>query len=352
MAPMRVAVVSDQIGPLTPRAAGNALAAAWASLGAQCAVIPSGAAGSTWIAALSETDSAQVELLPTGVDDPVALGTSAGRTVGVALEAEPVAPGIPTASSLPLGRAIRDALAAWPAPAQLAVDLTWARTTHDGGAGILAALGASADVDLAAGLPGLDGLSRLDLAGARELLGDTELVGVVGDGEADARLLGLRGISAGRGHAAQLDLAQSLAADRSLERLAALVCPDRATDAGAGACGGAALAVLALGGRIETGPAHLGGRLGLDRTIAAADLVVAGCTAFDYLTRGGDVVTDLARRCGAAGVPLVVVADEVVIGSREMRTFGVEAAHALDFGDPTPDAVTSSAARIAASWRW
>lgn len=352
MGGMRVAVVSDSIGPLSPRAAGSALAAAWAQRGAQCAVIGSGAAGSTWLAGLADTADAQVELLPTAVDAPLALGTRAGGTIGVALEADEAPVGIPAGSSLPLGRAIADALTAWPTPEALAVDLTWARATHDGGTGLLAALGATADVDLTGGLAALAGLTSIDLAPVRERLAGIDLVGVVPADELETHLLGLRGISAGRGHTAQLHLADSLAADRALERLSSLVGADVATAPGAGACGGAGLAILALGGRLASGPGHLGGMLGLGATIAAADLVVAGCNAFDFLTRGGDVVTDLARRCGAVGVPLVVVAGDVVIGNREMRTFGVEAAHGLDLVDATAEEVTASAARIATSWTW
>ena len=126
---------------------------------------------------------------------------------------------------------------------------------HDAGAGLLAGLGArSSGADLTAGVAGLTGLSAVDLGAVRDLLGDVELVGVVPTAERDAQLLGLRGITSRRGRAAGEDPAPLLAADSALQRLTELVAPGHATAPGAGACGGLGWAVLALGGRLVTGP--------------------------------------------------------------------------------------------------
>jgi glycerate 2-kinase len=55
----------------------------------------------------------------------------------------------------------------------------------------------------------------------------------------------------------------------------------------------------------------------------------------------------------------VVVAGEVVIGAREMRTMGVEAAYAMresaaDAPEPvvTPEELTETARRVSRTWRW
>src|SRR5690606_9109278 len=48
--------------------------------------------------------------------------------------------------------------------------------TNDGGAGLLAALGATADVPLDAGPEALEGISRVDLGPARERLAGVELL--------------------------------------------------------------------------------------------------------------------------------------------------------------------------------
>ena len=58
--------------------------------------------------------------------------------------------------------------------------------------------------------------------------------------------------------------------------------------------------------------------------------------------------------------PCVIVAGEVLIGAREMRTMGIEAAYpirvsSLDHptgGDLTADEIAQAAVRVARSWHW
>ena len=176
---------------------------------------------------------------------------------------------------------------------------------HDGGAGFLAGLGDTR----------LDGI---------------DLVGVVPEAERSQPLLGLRGITSLRGRAAGEDPARLLAIDAGLAELAsALGVPDQP---GAGACGGVGLAILALGGRLATGP-----EVTLAGVSAPVDLLVTGCTSYDFATRGGGVVASAARLAAELLCPCVVLAGEVLIGGREMRTMGVEAAYGLDVaaGDVT-----------------
>ena len=89
------------------------------------------------------------------------------------------------------------------------------------------------------------------------------------------------------------------------------------------------------------------------------DLVLTGCSVFDFATRGGGVVAAAARRAGEALSPCVAIAGEVVVGSREMRTMGIEAAYAVrestldrPVGDVTADELSATAARVARSWHW
>ena len=98
---------------------------------------------------------------------------------------------------------------------------------------------------------------------------------------------------------------------------------------GAGACGGLGFAVLALGGRLTTGPAlAFASPAGVAAT-RGVELVVTGCTVFDFASRGGGVVAAAAAKAVELLSPCVVIAGEVVIGSREMRTMGIEAAYAV-----------------------
>jgi glycerate kinase len=262
------------------------------------------------------------------------------------------------ASSLPLGRLVAETL---PEQGALLVDLV-SDDVHDGGAGFLAGLGAEADADLTGGVAGLAGLTRLDLSGPRRRLTGLELVGVVPGTQRATALLGLRGITSVRGRASGEDAEPLLAADAHLQRLADLAgaAPDGGpggglgATAGAGACGGTALAVLALGGRLTSGP-----EIALDAITGPVDLVVTGCSVFDFAHRGGGVVAAAAALAGRLLAPCVVVAGEVLIGAREMRTMGIEAAYAVR--EPaaggtgalvTPDELSETARRVARTWHW
>ena len=113
-------------------------------------------------------------------------------------------------------------------------------------------------------------------------------------------LLGLRGITSLRGRPAGLDTETLLRTDAALEQLARLAAPRLMSSPGAGACGGLGLAVLALGGRLTTGPAVTFGSAVGQAALPGADLVVTGCSAFDFATRGGGVVAaaaEAAARC-------------------------------------------------------
>lgn len=328
---MRILVCSDRIGALSSAEAGAALARAFvgAAPHAQVAVVPMGATGEDLAGALAAL----------GDDSAVVFGEAA---------AAPAGPGVPvTASSASWGRLLAAALA--DRPRRVVLDLTGLHT-HDGGAGILGALGATANVRLDAGVAALDGLTTLDLGPARTLLGETELVAVVPGDQLDDMLLGLRGVTARRTHLAGIaDPATMLATDAALGRLAELAgVPDAP---GLGAAGGAPLAVMALGGWLTTGPALVTQAASLERTARMADVVVTGCDELDAVTRGGPVVTEVVAVAERAQRPCAVVAGEVSVSGREMRTFGIESAHGLGLPPAaTASDVTRAAEGAAISW--
>ncbi len=335
---MRVLFASDRIGALSSRAAGSALAAGWP--GAARAVLPVGEAGSGFVEATADR-------LGVSVESAGAVGglVSTARTDEVAAVAvEGIAPpdGIPyDASSVSLGEAVLSLLGPRP-PRRLLVDLA-GLAVHDGGAGFLAALGATADGPLTAGVAGLGQLSRVGLDLVKERLAGTELVGVVPLDQLNPPLLGLRGITSLRrqvGTSPEL----MLRTDAALEQFSGLVDAGAARQPGAGACGGLGFAVLALGGRLTTGAALALASVSL----SGVDLVVTGCTSFDFAARGGGVVAAVASAAGAALSPCIVVAEEVFVGAREMRTMGIDAAYAVG---PAGD-LAATARRVARSWSW
>ncbi|RLV52100.1 hypothetical protein D9V41_16705, partial [Aeromicrobium phragmitis] len=119
--------------------------------------------------------------------------------------------------------------------------------TNDGGAGLLAALGATADGPLDRGPAGLEQVSAVDVMAARERLSGVELV-VAADVE--TRLLGMFGASKMFG--AQMGFSEEdiLRVDRVLDGFVVAVCgrtPSErrlADSPSAGAAGGLGFALL------------------------------------------------------------------------------------------------------------
>lgn len=341
---MRVVVCTDRIGALASADAGAALGRAFVAArpGTQVAVVPLASGGPDLALALAALGHDAVV-----VRDPDADPHHHGHHDHTHGDEEPT--GVdPSATSLGVGRALASALA--DRPRRVVVDLT-GLLTHDGGAGILHALGAVADAPLDRGAAGLGGLTTIDLAPARALVGATELVAVVDSAELQDMLLGLRGLTSRRGRAAGTDPALMLSTDAALGSLAgALGVPDAP---GLGAAGGAVLALTALGGWATSGPSLCAEVAGLERTASVADVLVTGADHVDFATRGGAVVPEVAVLGERTLRPVVVVARRVDISGRELRTFGVEVAYPLG-GEPDLGAaeLTERAAGVASSWTW
>jgi len=96
------------------------------------------------------------------------------------------------------------------------------------------------------------------------------------------------------------------------ERLERLVVPDLP---GAGAAGGLAGGLAAIGARLLPGFDLVADRVGLDERLAAADLVVTGEGRVDATSVTGKVVGRVLERAQEAGVEALVVAGDVAPGS-------------------------------------
>lgn len=204
--------------------------------------------------------------------------------------------------------------------------------TLDGGAGLLAALGATADVPLDRGPQGLDGITRVDLGPARRALEGIDLV-IASD--VAIPLLGLFGAAKAFGPQNGLDDPAILTVDGILDRFVDVVCGPTPSEraiadlAGAGAAGGLGLALLLLGGRVHSGIDLVAQSVDLAIQCDAHDLVVTGEGAYDFSSRSGKVVFGVAQTAAATARPCIVMAGEVSVGSREMRAMGVESAYSL-----------------------
>ncbi len=348
-------VASDTVGSLSSARAGTAIGSGWS--GADIRVLPIGEAGEGFVTAYADLIGADVEADSERQCLVSVAGTPADMVVQVAGEATSAAPLLLTATSQPLGSVLARILAERQ-PKRLLVDLA-GLSVHDAGAGLLAGLGATGDRPLDSGPESLADLRVVEVEAARTALAGVDLVGVVPTAQIDQHLLGLRGITAPIGRAAGLDQADLLRIDAALERFARLAAPEQATAPGAGACGGLGFAVLALGGRLATGPELAFGSPAGVRAADGIDLALTGCSVFDFARRGGGVVSAAAERAAAALSPCVLIAGEVVVGAREMRTMGIEAAYAVrqtqvdaPTGEVTESELRATAARVARSWRW
>jgi len=100
-------------------------------------------------------------------------------------------------------------------------------------------------------------------------------------------------------------------------------------ESGAGAAGGIGAALLALGGRCESGASIIAGHTGLVDDISAADLVITGEGKFDEQSLHGKVVGALAAAARSSHVPVVVLAGQVVLDNQALRSAGILAAYAV-----------------------
>jgi glycerate kinase len=245
-------------------------------------------------------------------------------------------------------------LAALDTPATTIVVGLGGSGTSDGGAGLLGALGATADVPLDAGAAGLEGVQHVDLAPARARVGDVRIVAA---SDVDNPLTGLFG--AAKVFGPQKGVAEDRIAvvDRWLEQWATAVDRRTSLEKGAGAAGGLGFALLALGATREPGIGLVADAVGLADRARAADLVVTGEGAFDFSSRSGKVPYGVAEVAAQALRPCVALAGQVLVGSREMRALGVESAYSLvdlvgeerAFADPA-GALAELAQRVARTW--
>jgi glycerate kinase len=83
----------------------------------------------------------------------------------------------------------------------------------------------------------------------------------------------------------------------------------------AGAAGGLAGGLAALGARLVPGFDLVARRLDLDRRLAEADLVVTGEGLLDATSATGKVVGGVLERAGQAGIEALVVAGDIAAGS-------------------------------------
>lgn len=244
--------------------------------------------------------------------------------------------------------------------------------TNDGGAGMLAALGAGDPEELARGGGKLKDLGEDALPGltqVRERLHATELVLAT---DVDSPLLGFHGASAvfGPQKGATPEMTQEL--ESALGRLTEVVrkvvpsVPDLLTgkemrldrQPGAGAAGGLGYGLLLLGGHRVSGVHAVLEAVGFETLVAASDLVVTGEGRFDSQSLRGKVVAGVAQAALGQAKPTVVIAGQTLVGRRETMELGISGTYAVAespeeiaaaLADPA-GTLSARTTRVASTW--
>lgn len=204
--------------------------------------------------------------------------------------------------------------------------------TNDGGAGMMAALGAGpVGVDKTALMYGGAALyACTGLTGAPRLRG----VALVAASDVDNPLLGIHGASAVFGPQKGATPNDVQVLDAALTRWAdvlewELSAVGVGTLPGGGAAGGLGAALLALGARRASGIGLVRQLTGLDAALDDADLVVTGEGSFDWQSLRGKVAVGLAEAARERGIPCLVLAGRVEVGRRELAAAGIDGAYSL-----------------------
>lgn len=261
------------------------------------------------------------------------------------------------ATTYGVGELLRLAIAA--GATRIMVGLGGSATT-DGGAGMLAALGATADVPLDVGGLALRSITKFDIAAALEGVADVELIAAT---DVDNPLLGLTGAAKVFGAQKGADDNLVLQLDAALEAFASVVGrradgKDPAVAKGSGAAGGLGYGLMCLGAHRVAGISTIIEATDLEARIRASDLVITGEGLFDWQSMRGKVVTGVATVTMPTARPCVVIAGDVVVGRREFSALGVSSAYSVadvvgsveaSLADPV-GTLAQTAERVARTW--
>ena len=178
----------------------------------------------------------------------------------------------------------------------------------------------------------LGNIAHIDLLGRAPVLADAKLRVLC-----DVRnpLCGRNGAAAVFAPQKGADAAEVARLDAGLAHLAAVTEAELgvrvSTLPGAGAAGGmGAGAVAFLGGQLCSGIQVLLDLVGFDKMLAGADLVITGEGCIDGQSAQGKVISGVARRAQAAGVPVLAFGGRIGEGAWELYRMGVTAMQATD----------------------
>ena len=208
--------------------------------------------------------------------------------------------------------------------------------TNDGGCGCAAALGVRFyDADGQSFVPVGDTLgriARIDTAKAEALLRSVEITVMC---DVTNPLYGPTGAACVFAPQKGADAEKVKSLDAGLRHFGDVIRSQYGLDVsampGAGAAGGMGAGCVALlGGTIQSGIDAVLDVTGFDRQLEGADLVITGEGRIDSQSADGKVVSGVARRTRAKGVPLIAIAGGIADSAGAVYDIGVSAMFSTD----------------------
>ena len=208
--------------------------------------------------------------------------------------------------------------------------------TNDGGCGCAAALGVGfLDADGQSFVPVGDTLgriARIDTAKAEALLRGVKLTIMC---DVTNPLYGPTGAAYVFAPQKGADAEKVKSLDAGLRHFGDVIRSQLGIDVsrmpGAGAAGGMGAGCVALlGGTIQSGIDAVLDVTGFDRQLEGADLVITGEGRIDSQSAGGKVISGVARRTRAKGVPLIAIAGGIADSAGAVYDIGVSAMFSTD----------------------
>ncbi|MFB7109044.1 glycerate kinase [Streptomyces sp. NPDC056291] len=258
-----------------------------------------------------------------------------------------------TASTYGSGELLRAAL---DAGARTIVFGVGGSATTDGGAGMLAALGARfLDADgepIPPGGGGLAELVRADLSGLDPRLAAVELVLA---SDVDNPLAGPKGAPAVYGPQKGASAEDVSTLDAALAHFAKVLegvggvgnrVAEYAASPGAGAAGGIGFGAMLLGARFRAGIEVMLDVLGFAPALERASLVITGEGSLDEQTLHGKAPAGVAAAARAAGKEVVAVCGRLALEPEVLERAGIRRAYALTEVEPDVATCIADAGRI------
>lgn len=316
-----------------------------------CLPVADGGDGTLEAAVASGFDRVPVTATgPTG--DPVPTAYARRGTTAVVEMADacglgrlPGGPAPMTAGSRGLGDVIAAALDA--GCRELVVGIGGSAST-DGGAGLLAALGARSRPAVGDGGAGLADIESLDLTGLHPALADARIVVAC---DVDNPLTGPEGAAAVYAPQKGATSVEVGTLDANLAHWADVVTRATGTDLrgrpGTGAAGGVGFALVAvLGAELRPGIDLMLDLLGFDSRLPGTDLVVTGEGSLDHQSLRGKAPIGVATVAARAGVPVVAVSGRRLLSDADLTAAGIGRAYALLDVEPDVETCLREPARL------